>query len=67
MKTADIIVYNAIKDYINTHGYSPSIRDLCEVTGKTSTSTIKTRLDSLVESGYIEIEPTYARTIRIIR
>ena len=59
------VVYQAIKDYIEQYGYSPSIRELCEITGKRSPATIHTHLINLHDLGYIEYKKGSNRTIRI--
>lgn len=60
-------VYIAIKNYINKVGYGPTIRELCEMTGKSSPATIHSHLKSLKKKGYITYENGKSRTIRIIK
>lgn len=72
MRKADEKVYIAIKNFINQYNYAPTIRQLCELTGLSSTSTVKARLDSLEKSGYIYIDKddnnkSLCRTIKIIK
>ena len=43
-----------IVKYQKAHGFSPSVRDLCEMTGVRSTSTVHAQLKALEENGYIE-------------
>ena len=57
---------NCIKKFINDKGYSPSVRELCKMTKKKSSSTIKSTLDLLQKKGYITFIPKQARTIRVI-
>ena len=64
MTENDKNVYKAIIDYIEKYQYPPTVRDLCKLTGFTSTSTIHKRLKSLVEKGYIEFD-NCARGIRL--
>jgi repressor LexA len=45
--------FNAIKAYIENNGYSPTIRELCEITGHSSTSSIHGLLVRIEEKGYI--------------
>lgn len=59
--------YDAIKNFIQTHGYSPTIRELCQITGKKSTSTISARLLNLQMKGYITTEEGKSRTIKILK
>lgn len=56
-----------IKSYINSYGFSPSIRELQEMMNKKSTSTIKQGLDILRKKGYISFQDHKVRTIRILR
>lgn len=60
-------VFDTIVEYINTNGYSPSVRELCELTGKNSPATIHYHLKRLKEQGYITYNEKKSRTIRIIR
>ena len=60
-------VYIAIEDFINENGYSPSVRELCKITGKTSPGTIYTYLKKLKELGFITFIDGKNRTIRIIK
>lgn len=46
-------IYQGIKKYYNTYGYFPTIREICEITGRSSTSTIKDHLDKLEKKGFI--------------
>lgn len=54
-----------INKYIETNGISPSIRDLKNVTGYSSTSTIKKHLDQLERLGWISKLPNKARSIKV--
>lgn len=65
LSKSQFIVYQAIKDYIEQYGYSPSIRELCEITGRRSPATIHTHLINLHDLGYIEYKKGSNRTIRI--
>lgn len=47
-------VYNAIVRYIKQNGYPPSVRDLVELTGFKSTSTVHRYLEYLADDGLIE-------------
>ncbi len=60
-------VYLAIITYIQEHGYAPTIRELCELTGFKSTSTVKRFLDKLIELGKIETDAGigFSRAIRV--
>ncbi len=60
------ILLNAIKDYIKRWGYSPTIRELCQITNKKSPGTIVPMLKRLKRDGYIDYEYNRNRTIRVI-
>lgn len=53
--------------YIKEHKYSPTIRELCELTGLKSTSTVKGYIDRLIEKGILEREDDKPRTLRIVK
>ena len=54
-----------IKGYIDKFGISPTVRELVNLVGVKSTSTIQRHLDGLVETGKIVRENNESRTIRI--
>lgn len=57
---------NAIKDYIQEHGYSPTIREICVECGVNSPATIHTSLKILKRKGYIDYVYNRNRTIRVL-
>jgi repressor LexA len=48
-------------------GYPPSIREICDQTGISSTSVVNYYLDQLVELGYIERDGKVSRGIRLVK
>lgn len=56
-----------LNTYVKEHQYSPTIRELCELTGLKSTSTVKGYIDRLVEKGILEKEDDKPRTLRIVK
>ncbi len=60
-------VYQFIQTYIQEHGYSPTVRDICRGTGISSTSHVSYCLDRLEERGLIQRERGKARSIRLIK
>lgn len=60
-------VLECISDFIKENGYSPTIRELGELLGLSSTSTVFVHLKNLVNKGYITYVPNASRTIRIIK
>ncbi|KZL93582.1 hypothetical protein [Clostridium magnum] len=53
--------------YIKEHQFPPTIRELCELTGLKSTSTVKGYIDRLVEKGILEREDDKPRTLRVVK
>lgn len=56
-----------IDQYINMHGYSPSIRDVGQILNIHSSSTVYSYLERLKEKGYITWEPERPRTMQILK
>lgn len=49
------------------HGFPPTVRELCAITGLKSTSSIAAHLKSLREAGYITWQDTMPRTITVLK
>jgi repressor LexA len=58
-------VYDAIVAYIDNKGFSPSVRELCTLTGISSPNGVNGHLLILEGRGWITRMPKAARTIRI--
>lgn len=56
-------ILNKIKIFIAKNGYSPSIRELCDLCGLSSTATIFVHLKNLINKGYITQSGKKFRTI----
>ena len=52
--------------FIDKNGFSPTVRELGEILGYRSSSTVHHHLQSLQEKGIISYEPTKSRTLRIV-
>ena len=55
-----------IIEYICEHGYSPSVRDICEMTGLKSTCSVQWHLQVMFEKGILERDGVHGQT-RAIR
>lgn len=64
---AQFHVYMAIKNYIDKYGFSPSFRELGELTDKSSPASIHYELKILKRKGYIDYLPKLSRTIRVLK
>lgn len=58
-------VLSTIGKFIKNYGYSPSIRELCFLSGKNSTTTIHYHLKKLKDAGYIDYISGHFRTISL--
>lgn len=57
---------DAIIKYMDRHGYAPSIREISEMTGYTSTCTISIHMNRLFRYGFLETEsPSSPRAFRL--
>jgi repressor LexA len=59
-------VLQFIKDEIRTKGYPPSVREIGEAIGLSSSSTVHGHLARLEEKGYIKRDPTKPRAIEVL-
>lgn len=55
-----------IQQNIHTKGYPPSVREIGEAVGLSSSSTVHGHLNQLEEKGYIRRDPTKPRAIEIL-
>lgn len=60
-------VLNIINKYIEREKISPTVRELCDIIGVKSTSTIHSHLSNLEEKGYITKIKDSPRSLRIIK
>lgn len=58
-------VYLKIKKYIEKKGYSPTIRELCDLCYVSSTATMHDMLERIKQKGYIDYQKSLPRTIII--
>jgi repressor LexA len=66
MKDNQKIIISFVKEFIQKHGFSPSIREISESLGY-DFSTINYRIKSLVNKGYLSFLPGKQRTLRVIK
>ena len=57
--------YDFICEEVNKKGYPPTVREICEYLGLSSSSTGYARLQSLENAGYIRRDPSKPRAIEI--
>ena len=62
-----ITILDTITDFIEQHGFPPSVRDIMRRVNSKSTSVVRRHLTKLSEDGYIERTPDVARGIVVKR
>lgn len=59
-------VLKAVKKFFAEKGYPPTVRDLCNLTGLSSTATVHVHLDHLQRKGYIKKDKDKNRTMELL-
>ena len=59
-------VLDAIKDYIEANGFSPTVRELGEIVGLKSSSTVHRYLIELESKGFITKMGNFPRTLKVL-
>lgn len=60
------VIYQFILSYSQEHAYPPSVREICEAVGLTSTATVHVHLKNLERSGLITRDPSKQRSIQVV-
>lgn len=56
-----------MENYLDTHGFPPTIREIGEATGIASTSVVNYNLNKLVAAGYLSRSSRMSRGIRLVK
>lgn len=56
-----------IQRYSDAHGYPPSVREIGQALGLTSSSTVHSHLSALEKKGYLRRDPSKPRAIEILK
>ena len=59
-------ILDFVQAYVARNAYPPSVRDICEAVGLSSTSTVHAHLNTLEEKGFIRRDAASARAISVI-
>jgi len=59
-------ILDFLKSEIRQHGYPPTVREICDAVGLSSTSTVHSHLETLERKGYIRRSPTKNRSTEIL-
>lgn len=57
------IIYDIIQEFIEINGYSPTIREICDLVGLSSTATVFVHLKKMKDKGYLTFKEGFSRTI----
>lgn len=60
-------VLDCITDWVKTHNYPPTLRELCKLTGLKSTWTVRYHLNNLQEAGYIRLKKGFSRGLVLLK
>ena len=60
------LILDFLKKEIKRNGYPPSVREICDAVGLSSTSTVHSHLETLERKGYIRRSPTKNRSTEIL-
>ena len=60
------LILDFLKKEIKKNGYPPTVREICDAVGLSSTSTVHSHLESLERKGYIRRSPTKNRSTEIL-
>lgn len=60
------VLLDAIRQYTERHGYSPTIRELSNITGA-GVGTVHKHLNELICGGYIKVEQPRRRILRVLK
>lgn len=59
-------ILEAIRDSVSTRGYPPSMREIGEVVGLTSSSSVKHQLSALQAKGFLRQDPNRPRALEVV-
>ena len=60
------LILNFLKQEIKKNGYPPTVREICDAVGLSSTSTVHAHLETLERKGFIRRSPTKNRSTEIL-
>ena len=66
LTTKQQLVYDFVKKEVKRNGFAPSVREICDGVGLSSTSTVHAHLETLKRKGYIKRLSSKNRTIEIL-
>jgi repressor LexA len=58
-------IYDFVLNYVDEHGYPPTVREIGEAVGLASPSTVHAHLANLERAGYLRRDPTKPRALEV--
>lgn len=62
----DYEILSFITDYIRQNGYPPSVREMCDAVGLSSTATVHARINKLVKAGKLIKSNSKNRSLKVV-
>ena len=59
-------IYEYVSQYVDEHGYPPTVREIGEAVGLASPSTVHAHLANLERTGYLRRDPTKPRALELV-
>ena len=59
-------IYDFVTEYVDRHGYPPTVREIGEAVGLASPSTVHAHLANLERAGYLRRDPTKPRALELV-
>jgi repressor LexA len=59
-------IWTFLVDYVDRHGYPPTVREIGEAVGLASPSTVHAHLANLERAGYLRRDPTKPRALELV-
>jgi repressor LexA len=59
-------IYDFVVEYVDAHGYPPTVREIGERVGLASPSTVHAHLANLERAGYLRRDPTKPRALELV-
>ena len=59
-------IYEFVNEYVDGHGYPPTVREIGDAVGLASPSTVHAHLANLERAGYLRRDPTKPRALELV-
>ena len=59
-------ILDFLRDHARSHAYPPTVREIGQAVGLSSSSTVQNHLNALEQKGHIRRDPTKSRTVEVV-